>query len=203
MEISEFEAGLVDAEKKLDRLRALYDLWFRGFEKREPSIPRKELDRRMYELRRSVPRNTALKFRFNNLFQRYTTMTMHWGRTARQIEEGTYRLQVQRLRRKKMRQAELEAEMAKEGLTPDGEEAAPAEKPRRREKKSYELNLDDDINLDELLSDDDMDDVAAAIDVPGPHSEPPPPCKRSGPEASGARRLTRAGAPPVQGDSGG
>lgn len=45
-------------------------------------------------------RNTALRFRFTMMQQRYNTYQTYWMRTCRQIEEGTYRRHVQRMRAK-------------------------------------------------------------------------------------------------------
>ena len=109
MEPKEFEELLSEVETRVDRLRALYENWFRGYEKLEPQTARKDVERRLYQLRKDLPRNTGLRFRYNMLFQRYTTMTSYWQRTAKQIEEGTYRPQLQRLRRKHERQKELAA----------------------------------------------------------------------------------------------
>jgi hypothetical protein len=91
VESVEFEALLNDVETRLDRLKVLYEQWFQGMERLEPQIPRKEVERRMVLLRKEQPRNTALRFRFQTLIQRYTTLQTYWVRVARQIEEGTYR----------------------------------------------------------------------------------------------------------------
>jgi len=42
----EVEVVLKELEERLDRLRATYEQYFLGFEKLEPTIPRKEVDRR-------------------------------------------------------------------------------------------------------------------------------------------------------------
>ncbi|MBK8171741.1 MAG: hypothetical protein IPK60_15525 [Sandaracinaceae bacterium] len=102
MDANEFESSVKDIETRLDRLKALYEQWFQGLERLEPMIPRKEVDRRIAQLRREHPRNTALRFRFQQLLQRYTTLTTYWLRVARQIEEGTYRRDVMRLREKRI-----------------------------------------------------------------------------------------------------
>ncbi len=101
METPEFEAALKDAEVGLDRLKSLYDQWFQGIERLEPAIQRKNLDRLINTLRRGAPRNTALRFRFQSMIQRYTTLQMYWKRVSRQIEEGTYRRDVRRAQRRK------------------------------------------------------------------------------------------------------
>ena len=100
MEQRQFEAMLADAEIRLKRLRSLYDQWFHGLERLEPQIQRAEVDRLIAELKRDQPRNTALRFRLNQLVQRYTTYNTYWQRITRQIEEGTYKRDVLRARRR-------------------------------------------------------------------------------------------------------
>lgn len=110
MQRSEFELLLDDMETRLDRLRALYEQYFQGIERIEPTVARKDFDRRMVVLRRARPKNTALRFRRQQLIQRYTTYVSYWRRIVRQIEEGTYRRHVDRARRRR-RRAEREAEI--------------------------------------------------------------------------------------------
>jgi len=100
MSPQEFEQALHDAEVKLARLKALYEQWFQGIEKLEPSVPRKELDRSLDLLKKSIPRNTALRFRMQQLIARYGTYGIYWGRISRQIEEGTYRRDILRAQKK-------------------------------------------------------------------------------------------------------
>ena len=186
MEATEFEEQLSELETRVDRLRALYENWFRGYEKTEPRVARKDVERRVYGMRKELPRNTALRFRYHQLYQRYTTLSTYWARTARQIEEGTYRLQLQRFRRKKGREDELHGDGQEAGA--EGAEGAEGEDKKRDRPQSYELNLDESLNVDDLLSELEMDAVAKAVDDPGPHvpSEPPPASARakSGPRAT-------------------
>jgi hypothetical protein len=159
MDIKEFEDTLNDLETRVDRLRALYENWFRGYEKLEPSVARKDCERRVYALRKELPRNTALRFRYNMLFQRYTTLAHYWIRTAKQIEEGTHRLQLQRLRRGK-------------------DKAPPSGKRRGRESGApgpggYELDLNESLDVSDLLDDHEMDAVAQAVDRPAPFASAP------------------------------
>jgi hypothetical protein len=62
-----------------------------GIEKLEPGVPRKEVDRRIHALRKEQIRNTALRFRFQMILQRYNTYQSHWQRICREIENGTYK----------------------------------------------------------------------------------------------------------------
>ncbi|MFW6050580.1 MAG: MXAN_5187 C-terminal domain-containing protein [Myxococcota bacterium] len=106
MEHKEFEALLNDVEVRLERLRALYEQWFQGIERLEPAVPAKDVERRMYLLRKNQAhvRNTALRFRFQTVWQRYNTFQTYWRRVARQIEEGTYRRDVMRVRARREEQ---------------------------------------------------------------------------------------------------
>src|SRR5215813_2732891 len=61
-----------------------------GIEKIEPTVPRKDVDRRFWILRRTQIRNTARRFRLQTLTQRYNTFQQHWTRICREIENGTY-----------------------------------------------------------------------------------------------------------------
>jgi hypothetical protein len=199
MDVQEFDTALSDLETRVDRLRALYENWFRGYEKLEPSVARKDVERRVYGLRKELPRNTALRFRYHQVYQRYTTLATYWQRTARQIEEGTYRLQLQRMKRRRPGDDDART-IAPRRLS--GDEADSLAPP------SYELSLDETLDVRQLLDEIDLDHVARAIDVPGPHgalsprtsAAPEPMSARSngrfarpslGPEAPGAAMFSK------------
>lgn len=130
MSPQEFEQALHDAEVKLARLKALYEQWFQGIEKLEPTVPRKDLDRFLDILKRNVPRNTALRFRMQQLVARYGTYVIYWQRVARQIEEGTLHRDIVKARRKQMQQTQ-----------------------KRQEQQAFELDVDVDVEMDDLLAD--------------------------------------------------
>ena len=56
---SDIDVALNELEARLERLRSLYEQYFIGIEKLEPSIPRQDVDRRIYALRKTQIRNTA------------------------------------------------------------------------------------------------------------------------------------------------
>jgi hypothetical protein len=143
----EFEILLSDAEVQLSRIKHLYEQWFQGIERIEPQIPRKQFDRMLHELRKQTPRNTAMRFRFQTLIQRYTTLQTYWRRIGRQIEEGTYRRDLLRARRRR--------EAAREERV---------EEKNRRSTGPLELDPNADVNLDELIADasDRMDELLKA-----------------------------------------
>ena len=93
-------ARLEEMERKIDRLRAIYETFFSGVERQPPNAPRRELNRLMLEMQQVQIRNAALRFRFQSLSQRWTLMTTYWNRTLREIEAGTYRKDVAKVSRR-------------------------------------------------------------------------------------------------------
>jgi len=87
----ELDVNLEELEVRLERLRALYEQYFLGFEKIEPSVARKDVDRRIYILRREKIRNTGKRFKLQTIVQRYNTFQQYWQRICREIENGTYK----------------------------------------------------------------------------------------------------------------
>jgi hypothetical protein len=82
---------LTDLEARMARLRVLYDQYFMGIERMEPTYLRGEVDkifRRSQILKRG---NTVFKFRFRSLQQRYTSYRSYWDRIVRMIEDGKMR----------------------------------------------------------------------------------------------------------------
>lgn len=100
MEQSEIENLVGELELRVDRLRSLYDQYFMGIEKTTPSVPHKDVDRRIQLLRKEQIRNTGLRFRFQMVVQRYNTYQSYWMRITRQIEEGTYKRDLVRAKRR-------------------------------------------------------------------------------------------------------
>jgi hypothetical protein len=96
----EFDAQLSDLEVRLERLRSLYEQYFVGIEKIEPAVARKDVDRRFWEMRKVKVRNTAKRFKFQTLIQRYNTLQQYWMKVCRQIENGTYVRHLARAKRR-------------------------------------------------------------------------------------------------------
>lgn len=85
-----------DLEIRIERLRALYDQYFMGIEKIEPGVQRKDVERRIWLLRKEQIRNTGVRFKFQTVVQRYNTFMQYWQRSVREIENGTYKRDVLR-----------------------------------------------------------------------------------------------------------
>jgi hypothetical protein len=136
----EQETALSELEERVDRLRVLYEQYFLGFEKLEPSILRKDVERRFAMLRKESIRNTALRYRFNVVQQKYSTYSMYWTRICRQIEEGTFKRHLQKAKK-----------ILEQGLG---------------KKRDQDLSIDVDIDMDDFENADmDMDAILAEADA--------------------------------------
>jgi hypothetical protein len=78
-------------EEELEALKARYEQYFLGVERREPSHWRDEVKRKVLRLKGAFTRNTGLRFRLQSLNARYLSYERLWMRSARAKEEGTYR----------------------------------------------------------------------------------------------------------------
>ena len=100
--------GEIEAlEKNIHELRATYELYFMGVEKLEPLTQRDLLKAKLRRWQELKPRNTALRFRVQQLKARLVSLENYWERTTRQREAGTYRRDRARVER---RAAELAAQ---------------------------------------------------------------------------------------------
>lgn len=99
MDADELDNAIAELETRVDRLRALYEQYFLGIERLEPLVPRKDVERRIWQLKREKIRNTAKRFKMQTIIQRYNTLQQYWQRICREIERGTYRRHVLRAER--------------------------------------------------------------------------------------------------------
>jgi hypothetical protein len=187
MDQKQFEAMLSDAEIRLRRLKTLYDQWFSGLERLEPSIPRKELDDLLGRLKREQIRNTALRFRLQQVHSRYITLNTYWKRISRQIEEGTYQRDV--LRARKLRD-QIEKERLQDG----------SERPERGD-ASHDVDVDLDSDLEAALADaqrgvEETSGVSARPAAPTP-AQAVQPAPVAAPAAPSGSQPGRVGPPPV------
>jgi hypothetical protein len=86
-EIDELEEGLTN-------LQVLYEKYFLGIDRRPPDQERKKVSTRMRELRTTMVKNTALKFRIQTQFAKLISFERMWDRTLREMEDGTYKRDV-------------------------------------------------------------------------------------------------------------
>ncbi|MFO0759658.1 MAG: MXAN_5187 C-terminal domain-containing protein [Byssovorax sp.] len=174
MEGIEIDKALEDLETRIERLRALYEQYFMGFEKIEPQTQRKEVDKLVTIFRREQIRNTAQRFKFQTLVQRYTTMQQYWGRVTREIENGTFRRDVIKAAARFGEKDALAAAGGKKNKQLAHAIALQAERGgRSREDDAFELDADDlieeDVMAEEALADDPIS-AQSASRTPPPQS---------------------------------
>jgi hypothetical protein len=122
-ESKELEEQIDAMELRLDRLRSLYEQYFQGIEKIEPSMERNSAHHQLQQMRKTRSRNTALRFRLNQLVARMNTYETYWMRTSRRIEDGTYHRDVYMARyRSKAKKEQAQKEAAEEKAVPTGEQ---------------------------------------------------------------------------------
>lgn len=102
----EIQAEVEQIEKDLNELKATYELYFMGVEKLEPVTQRDLIKSTLRRWQEAKPKNTALKFKIQQLKARLVSLENYWERINRQKEEGTYKRDLAKAKR---REAELEA----------------------------------------------------------------------------------------------
>ena len=129
-----------ELESDLAELRAAYDLYFQGVD-RLPPLKKHDLFKKGYaKLKGSQIRQTAAKFRIETIGQKLLTYERLWDRTLKEIENGTYKRDLAKLKRKDQRQHQ---------------------KPKSADSDSA-FDVDEDLDLSDL--DDEGDgDLAAAL----------------------------------------
>jgi hypothetical protein len=102
-------AGDLDnLDEAMTNLSVLYEKYFLGIDRKPPEQERAKVSKKLRELRSTLVKNTALKFRINTLFAKLISFERMWDRTLREIEEGTYKRDVfkAKLRQQKEQQQE-------------------------------------------------------------------------------------------------
>ncbi|MBL0214399.1 MAG: hypothetical protein IPQ07_10980 [Myxococcales bacterium] len=87
-------------DKTMERLKTLYEQYFLGMQKQPPSHLHNDIERRIRDIMQIQIRNTGLRYRFATIQQKFGSYNSYWRRTLRQIEQGTYIRQLQRISRK-------------------------------------------------------------------------------------------------------
>jgi hypothetical protein len=93
------ETRIGEMEKKIERLRSMYESFFMGIERIPPNTARREMNRLMLEMQQVPIGNASLRFRFQSLSQKWVLHMTYWNRTMREIEAGTFRRDVARTQR--------------------------------------------------------------------------------------------------------
>jgi len=96
----DIEEALDYVDKTLDRTKVLYEQYFLGMQKQPPSQIHTDVERRLRDLQQLQIRNTGLRYRFATLQQKFGSYNSYWRRTLKQIENGTYIRNLQKISRK-------------------------------------------------------------------------------------------------------
>lgn len=88
------------AEEALKELRTAYEKYFAGIERVAPEKDRSNLKNVIRRMMTQRNANTARKFRIQSLQASLITHESYWDRICRQIEEGTYRRDLYRMKRR-------------------------------------------------------------------------------------------------------
>lgn len=88
---AELEALMRDLDVRVEKLKVQYDMYFSGFERRNPLQQRRDLDAMAQKLKREPVQATATRFRVQTVVQKYSTYTQQWDRILTQIENGTFK----------------------------------------------------------------------------------------------------------------
>jgi len=84
------EARIEEMERKLERMRGLYESFFMGIERSPPEVLRRDVNRQILEMQQVTISNSSLRFRYQALTQRWVLLITYWNRTMREIEAGTF-----------------------------------------------------------------------------------------------------------------
>jgi hypothetical protein len=87
----ETDEELDTLDHDLKRLRVEYDQYFLGILKRPPEVLQGRVQKLIVKYSNQTLRKTYHKFRFNQLNSKFQIYRQQWGRTMRQIEQGTYK----------------------------------------------------------------------------------------------------------------
>ncbi len=88
-----------ELESELAELRVAYDQYFLGNERLPPQKKHDGFKKQYMKLKSSSVRQTAAKFRIESIGQKLLTFERLWDRTLQQIEAGTYKRDVMRMKR--------------------------------------------------------------------------------------------------------
>jgi hypothetical protein len=138
---------VAELEEELAALRAAYEQYFLGVERRPPTDQHEKFKKALKDLRNNFVRHTGTNFKMQGLQQKYLTYERLWTRTLQEIEAGTYKRDVFKAKR---RAHELEQ--------------------RAKKKKANGTAVNPDATPPE------SDPLGAhPEDAPGGHKPPPPP----------------------------
>ncbi len=111
---------MVELEDATEGLRKRYDQYFLGLVRTAPLEEHQRVRSALLRMRGAAPRSAPVRFRLQAVHNRFLSYERMWGRTVRQMEEGTYRRDLMKAR---MRRQEMEPPAEEESPRAGGAEA--------------------------------------------------------------------------------
>ncbi|WP_395813999.1 MXAN_5187 C-terminal domain-containing protein [Archangium minus] len=96
-------------EADLAALKVTYEQYFLGMERVPPTRQYEDLKKRVERLKTSFVRNTAAKFRVQSIHGKFVTYERLWQRTLQEIENGTYKRDLVKAKRRVEKQKKPDA----------------------------------------------------------------------------------------------
>ncbi len=89
--ISPLKADIEKANRDIDALNRLYNVYFQGGEEDPPRMERKNLDNLIVKIKSqiAISSNAGDRFQGNSLYTRYQSMAGKWDKHIRGIENGS------------------------------------------------------------------------------------------------------------------
>lgn len=196
MNSEELSAAVDELDTRMERLRVLYEQYFQGIEKIPPLIVQKDVDRRIWVLRREKIRNTGTRFKFQQIIQRYNTFGSYWMRIMREIENGTYKRDVLRAKKRfgvDVVHPNAKVEPVDKPLERDTRDTRDARDTRDDEVESLD-HPSHDLSLDDLEDDTGTFDDEPMVAAPRPTGAAPP----ASPARPATSSLLMSKAPPAR-----
>jgi hypothetical protein len=113
------ECEILDGE--IAALKARYEQYFLGIERRPPAIAHRTLKQKIDALKPSIARTAVVKLRIQNIHHKLQTFERLWARTCQEMENGTYHRDIFKAR--------LHAKQREEQQRPQQPTATSASKP--------------------------------------------------------------------------
>jgi hypothetical protein len=142
------EADALDAE--LAELKNAYEQYFLGIERKPPAQEHRDLKKKIIKIKGAFVRQTALKFRINVLQQKFVSYERLWVRTLQEMEDGTYRRDLAKLRLKQEARKQKKPKDEKAKADDAGKSAAGSLEDAFSEDVEFEdveLDADSDVSL--------------------------------------------------------
>ena len=79
---------------EVEALRAAYEQYFLGIERKPPTLRHDKLKKRVVAIQTTTVKQTAVKFKAQSLNAKLITYERLWTRTLKEIEDGTYKRDV-------------------------------------------------------------------------------------------------------------